>query len=116
MRRLIALSLLAWTAPMAAMAADAARGARLYHDDGCFQCHGTNGQGGAAPTLAPPATPSAERIAAYIRKPTGEMPPYNARVLDDAAVADIRAYLGTLATAPDPASLDQLKWAQGGGR
>ncbi len=92
-----------------AEAADAARGLRLFKTDGCFECHGTQGQGGPGARLAPKPLP-AEAIAAYIRNPAGEMPPYNAKVVTDADVADIQAYLTTVPAPPSVASLDELKW------
>lgn len=76
------------------------RGRQTYNRVGCYQCHGYVAQGGlAGPRLAPNPMP-APLIAHYIRNPTGAMPPYAERVLDDAAVADIRAYLASIAPSP----------------
>ena len=51
-----------------------------------------------------------EAIAAYIRRPAGEMPPYNAQVVTDADVADIQAYLARIPAPPPVSALDQLRW------
>ena len=82
-------------------------GKKLYIADGCYQCHGLQGQGGASapvgsygPRLAPPRIP-VEALRAYIRRPTGGMPPYTAKVLSDAQVDDIYAFLKAV-PAPKP--------------
>ena len=56
------------------------------------------GQGGTGPRLAPRPLP-APALTAYVRKPGNGMPPYSAKVMSDAEVADIRAYLATI---PEP--------------
>jgi ubiquinol-cytochrome c reductase cytochrome c subunit len=76
---------------------DAVKGQGLYLKNGCYECHGTVGQGGTGPRIAP-------RTAAltYIRKPAGQMPPYTPKVMPDADLADLLAYLVTI-PAPPPA-------------
>jgi mono/diheme cytochrome c family protein len=58
--------------------------------DGCYQCHGTVGQGsrGTGPRLAPNPVPY-EGFAQQLRKPANVMPPYSALVLSDAQLADL---------------------------
>jgi mono/diheme cytochrome c family protein len=68
------------------------RGRHLFMADGCYECHGTVGQGGAGPRLAPDPLP-ADAIASYVRKPANVMPPYVEKVLNDQDVRDIQAYL-----------------------
>ena len=114
MRRFLIVSLLTALLPSGSLPAaepghDAERGKRLFKTFGCSECHGTVGQGGAGARLAPNTLP-AEAIAAYIRNPAGEMPPYNARIVTDADVADIQSYLSRVAPPPAVATLDQLKW------
>ena len=77
---------------------NADNGKKLFFKNGCYECHGTLGQGGTGPRLAPKPL-SATALAAYVRKPGGGMPPYSAKVMSDAEVADIRAYLATI---PEP--------------
>ena len=76
---------------------NAENGKKLFAAYGCYECHGTVGQGGTGPRIAP-RTGSI----AYIRKPAAQMPPYTAKVMSDADVADVLAYLMTI-PAPTPA-------------
>jgi ubiquinol-cytochrome c reductase cytochrome c subunit len=92
---------LAWAqgTPKTPPAGDATRGQQLFLSVGCYECHGTVGQGGAGPRLAPDPLP-ADAIAQYIRHPGDVMPPYVQSVLGDKDVADIRAYLASLPASP----------------
>lgn len=87
---------------------EALRGAELYRRVGCWQCHGTAGQGGnAGPRLAPEPMP-AEVMAAFVRQPE-TMPPYHPSVLSDADVHAIHAYLATIAPPPPVDTIEQLR-------
>jgi mono/diheme cytochrome c family protein len=92
-------------AQQGAPADDAAKGKGLFMADGCYQCHGTVGQGGRAtgPRVARTALPL-DAFLQQLRQPSNEMPPYEAPVLADAAAADIYAYLQSLP--PPPAVKD----------
>ena len=86
---------------MAAQTGDPERGFETFMRVGCFQCHGTVGQGPVVgPKLAPDPLPL-EALRAYIRAPAQVMPPYVESVLSDADVADIHAYLESIPPAPD---------------
>jgi len=87
-----------------ASAGNADRGKKLFVDDGCWECHGRAAQGGVGPRLGPHPLPLAA-IIAYIRQPTAEMPPYTAKVISDAEIADIYAFLNTI---PDPPKVDTI--------
>jgi mono/diheme cytochrome c family protein len=83
-----------------ASAGNAENGKRLFVSrDGCYECHGTQAQGGTGPKLAPRPLPLAA-LAAYIRKPAGGMPPYTSKVLPDSDLADIYAYLLSIPAPP----------------
>ena len=73
---------------------NAANGKQIFMKQGCFRCHGTDGQGGAGRRLTPNplATPA---FIQYVRKPSGQMPPYTNQ-LTDAELTDVRAYLATI--------------------
>ena len=87
-------------------AGDAVRGQHLFMADGCYECHGTVGQGSVAgPRLAPDPLP-AEAIAQYIRQPVDLMPPYVEKVLGDQDVRDLQAYLAGI---PQPAPLKDIR-------
>ena len=94
-----ALILLAATAAFA-QAPSAQNGRKLFARFGCYQCHQYEGQGAAAtgPRLGPHPIPYAN-FTKYVRQPTGQMPPYTAKVVKDAELADIYAFLQSL---PDP--------------
>ena len=79
-------------------AGNAENGKKLFLKNGCYECHGTVGQGGTGPRLAPRPL-AAAALAAYVRKPGNGMPPYSVKVMTDAEAADIRAYLATI---PEP--------------
>jgi len=90
-----------------APAGNAANGKKLYNDIGCWQCHGYSGQGGAGAKLAPDPI-SLAGFTRYIRKPTRAMPPYTAKLVSDAQLADIYAFLLTIPKPPDPKSIPLL--------
>ena len=58
-----------------AFAANADNGKRLFVKDGCYQCHGYQGQGGAAGARLAPRPIVLAALTAYVRHPTGQMPP-----------------------------------------
>ena len=95
--------------PAAAPAGNAENGKRLFTKDGCYECHGLQGQG--APATGPRIGPdpvSFQVLSRYIRKPTGEMPPYTEKVLPDKELADIYAFLKSLPRPPAASSIPLL--------
>jgi len=92
----------------AAKTGNAENGKRLFTAYACYQCHGYQGQGSnAGARIAPKPLPLAAMIA-YVRKPTGVMPPVTAKVVTDAEIADIRAYLETVPAPPDVKTIKLL--------
>ena len=98
----LALAALPLIGQSPAKSASAENGKKLYVADGCYQCHGLQGQGGSSapigsygPRLAPPKLP-VDAIRAYVRHPGGGMPPYTAKVLSDAQIDDVYAFLKTI--------------------
>ena len=84
-----------------ASAADAGKGKDLYVKNGCWQCHGTVGQGGnAGPKLAPDPMPE-ETFVSFVRTTNRQMPPYREHVLPNEDLADIYAYLQAQPKAAD---------------
>lgn len=70
-------------------------GKKLFMSNGCYECHGTVGQGSTSTggaRIGPPSI-SLEGMVQYVRLPTGEMPPYTDKVISDQNLADIYAYL-----------------------
>jgi mono/diheme cytochrome c family protein len=87
----------------AALAADAARGKILFTQKyGCYQCHGTEGQGSqvTGPKLAPDPLPY-DALSAFIRTSSGAMPPFREQILPNADLEDIYAYLKSIPPAKD---------------
>ncbi len=92
----------------AAFAASAEKGKTAYMKYGCWQCHGTVGQGGiAGPGLAPNPLPY-EAFAAFVRTTSRTMPPYQEPVLPNGDLADMHAYLLTIPKPPDYKSIPLL--------
>jgi mono/diheme cytochrome c family protein len=84
-----------------ARAADAAHGKQLFIKVGCYECHGTEGQGAiTGPKLAPDPL-RYDGFAAFVRSTSQQMPPYPEKILADQDLADIHAYLQSIAKPPD---------------
>ncbi len=92
-----------------APAGDAALGKAKFMGYGCYECHGTMGQGNyfSAPRIAPHPLPYRALIS-YIRRPSGEMPSYAASILPDKDVADIYAYLSSITSGKPASSIPAL--------
>jgi mono/diheme cytochrome c family protein len=92
-------------APALQQEGDAAKGRRIFVTYGCYQCHGREAQGGSAgPRLGPGPLPLAGFIR-YVRQPRAEMPPYTAKVLSDADLTDMHAFLRALPRPPAVSAL-----------
>jgi len=79
-------------------------GAALYVANGCYQCHGYQGQGGAAPRIAPTLYPL-QAFVALVRHPANEMPAYSPVALSDASLEQIYAYVSSR---PDPPPVSEI--------
>ena len=94
-----------------ALSQDAANGRRLYLADGCYECHGRMGQGGAylggVPMLTRTQLPF-DGVKQVLRQPYGDMPAYAEQVLSDKDAADIYAFLQSLPPPPKPESLPEI--------
>ena len=90
-------------------AGNAETGKKLYVSYGCWQCHGYEGQGGAAgPRLAPRPLPLAG-FSMYVRRPTNQMPPYTEKVVSDADLGHIHAFLQSRPAPPSVQSIPLLQ-------
>jgi mono/diheme cytochrome c family protein len=90
-----------------AQSGNADNGKRVFLKDGCYECHGTVAHGGTGPRLTSPAI-ALPTLTAVVRKGVGGMPPYSAKVLSDAELTDIHAYLETIPAPPPAKSITLL--------
>jgi mono/diheme cytochrome c family protein len=86
------------------------QGKKLYVSYGCYQCHGHEAQGSSAtgPRLGPQPIAFAA-FARYVRQPTGQMPPYTPKVMSDAEIANIYAFVQARPAPPPVQSIPLLK-------
>ena len=86
----------------AAPTGNAPNGKKLFMADGCYECHGRQGQGAAqtgAARIGPPML-SFDGFQSYVRKPANQMPPYTSKAVPDQDLADIYAYLKSIPMPP----------------
>ncbi len=106
MKKLIVVALV--IAASSANAADRAvieRGQKDVREFGCWKCHGTVGEGGGSGKPLTPDVLPADAIITFLRNTTGPMPRYSEKVISDAQIRDIHAYLESL---PKPQSPDAI--------
>jgi ubiquinol-cytochrome c reductase cytochrome c subunit len=89
---------------------NATAGKTAFMHYGCYECHGTAGQGnnGAGPAIAPHPIPY-DAFLSYIRAPRGEMPPFDAHVLPPDDAQNIFAYLQAIPSGPAASSIAALQ-------
>ena len=83
-------------------AGNAQNGKKLFLSDGCYECHGRQGQGAAqtgAARIGPPQL-SFEGFQSYVRNPKINMPPYTSKAIPDQDLGDIYAYLKSIPMPP----------------
>jgi mono/diheme cytochrome c family protein len=85
---------------------NAKNGKAIYTTAGCYECHGREAQGGAGtgPKLGPAPIPL-QAFVFQVRSPRDQMPPYTSKVLSDAELADIYAFVQA---APQPPKVDSI--------
>ncbi len=108
MNRLLLLCAIAAATLMAQTpAGDAKHGKELFLNYACYSCHSFDGHGGAGARLVPmPLNQTA--FIAFVRN-AGRMPSYSSKILPDAKLADIYAYIKTLPTSPDAKNIPLIQ-------
>jgi mono/diheme cytochrome c family protein len=111
-RPLAAIILLSLLGAGNALAGSAEHGKAVFMQKGCWECHGTEGQGASTgPRLAPNPIPYAA-LANFVRTSSRAMPPYRKEILSDADLADIYAYLQSIPKPPNVKAIPLLnQWA-----
>ena len=87
-------------------AGNAQQGKELYLSYSCYACHGYDGHGGAGARLVPMRM-TVDRFTAYVHNPR-QMPPYSSKLLTDAQLADLFAYIKSLPASPDAKDIPLL--------
>lgn len=77
-------------------------GKDLYMKFSCYACHGFSGQNGSGARLVPMKM-TEDAFMTVVRKGRRQMPHYTSKVLPDAQLADIYAYIKTLPDLTPPA-------------
>jgi mono/diheme cytochrome c family protein len=93
----------------AAVAGDATKGGQTFREKGCWQCHGFEGQGGSAgPRLANTQLPE-DGLIAFVHNSNGPMPPFSDKLVSDAQLSDVYAYLQSRPKPADPKTIPLLQ-------
>jgi mono/diheme cytochrome c family protein len=101
------LGLILGVATASAQSGNAANGKTLFDAKyRCYTCHGYDGHGGQGARLVPMKLAQAAFMA-YVRNPR-QMPPYGVKIVPDAELADIFAYIKSLPESPDAKSIPLL--------
>lgn len=100
----IVSALAAQTAPP--VTGNAQNGKDLYLKYSCYACHGYDGHGGAGARLVPMRM-NGPGFTAYVNNPR-QMPPYTSKVLSDAQLADLFAYIKSLPESPPAKNIPLL--------
>jgi mono/diheme cytochrome c family protein len=107
MKPLILLAFFAALACAQSPAGDAKHGKELFVSYACYSCHSFDGHGGAGARLVPMPLNQAGFIG-FVRN-AGRMPSYGAKVISDAQLVDIYAYIKTLPTSPDAKNIPLIQ-------
>jgi mono/diheme cytochrome c family protein len=105
-------------AQTSAPSGDPKHGQAVFVAEGCYECHGFQGEGngkrgvgGGGGDVGPAIAPKPPAYSAFIkqlREPRQIMPPYSANILSDRDAADIYAYLSSIPETKSPASIPLL--------
>ena len=95
---LLVILALAAAAQTKAPSGDAAHGKELYVKYTCYACHSFDGHGGAGARLVPMKM-LLPVFTAYVRAPR-QMPAYREKMMSDAELADVYAYIKSIPESP----------------
>ena len=115
MSKLFVLTLLLASVAAAQQSGNADNGKKLFASKGCWECHGYAGQGSRDGARIAATALSEQAFIRYVRKPSGAMPAFVEKILPDAQLADIYAYVKSLPgpkAVKDVPLLNQMKNAK----
>jgi ubiquinol-cytochrome c reductase cytochrome c subunit len=95
--------------PAETAAGNAEAGKKLWVSYGCWQCHGYEGQGGAAGPRLSARNLAYATFAAYVRRPANQMPPYTEKVVSNTDLVNIHAFIQSRPAPPPAASVPLLQ-------
>jgi len=84
------------------LAGNVQNGKKYFTSNGCYECHGLQGQGATqtgGARIGPPIL-SLESFMSYVRHPANQMPPYTIKAISDQDLTDIYAYLKSIPLPP----------------
>ncbi len=105
---LLGVVLIANPASAADPTGDPKAGEARFMRIGCYECHGTVGQGGIAGMRIVPMPLPWLAFQGYVRTPGGQMPAFSNKVLPEAELADIYAFLTSLPAGRGAAEISLL--------
>jgi ubiquinol-cytochrome c reductase cytochrome c subunit len=95
--------------PAAVPVGNAQAGKDLYLRYSCYACHRYDGNGAGTGARLVPLPMTVARFTAYMRNPPRpQMPAYSSKLLSDAQLADIWAYIKSLPASPDAKDIPLL--------
>jgi ubiquinol-cytochrome c reductase cytochrome c subunit len=95
--------------PAQASTGNAEAGRKLWVSYGCWQCHGYEGQGGAAGPRLSARNLAFTGFSAYVRRPANQMPPYTEKVVSNTDLVNIHAFIQSRPAPPPVASVQLLQ-------
>lgn len=102
----VSLSVRATAQAQPASTGNVQAGKDIYLRYSCYACHSYDGHGGAGARLVPMRM-TVERFTAYVHNPR-QMPPYSTKLLTDAQLGDVWAYIKSLPVSPEAKDIPLL--------
>jgi mono/diheme cytochrome c family protein len=107
MKRILLLGLFVVFAGAQSPPGDAKHGKELFLSYSCYSCHSFDGHGGAGARLVPMPLNQAS-FTSFVRN-AGRMPSYSSKVLSDAQLGDIYAYIKSIPASPDAKNIPLIQ-------
>ncbi|HEV2198933.1 MAG TPA: cytochrome c [Bryobacteraceae bacterium] len=93
------------------LAGNAESGKAVFVKNGCYQCHGYQGQGGFAGARLMQTKLSQTGFIGFVRNPPpGGMPQFRAKIMPDQELADVYAYIKSI---PEPKPVKDIPLLNG---